>query len=70
VLSFGEGFHNNHHALPRSARIGMRARELDLGWLVIRVLEALGVVRSVTAWHRTGAPPPAIAAAPGVSASC
>jgi stearoyl-CoA desaturase (delta-9 desaturase) len=57
VLSFGEGFHNNHHALPRSARMGIRARELDLGWLVIRGLEALRLVRGVAAWHRPGAPP-------------
>jgi stearoyl-CoA desaturase (delta-9 desaturase) len=52
VLSFGEGFHNNHHALPGSARMGMRARDLDLGWLAIRALEQLRLVRGVTAWHR------------------
>jgi fatty-acid desaturase len=57
VLSFGEGFHNNHHALPRSARMGIRARDLDLGWLVIRALEALHLVRGVAAWHRPGASP-------------
>lgn len=54
VLSFGEGFHNNHHAHPRSARMGMRARELDLGWLVVLALERLRLVRGVAAWHRTG----------------
>jgi stearoyl-CoA desaturase (delta-9 desaturase) len=64
VLSFGEGFHNNHHALPRSAWMGMRGRKLDLGWLVIRALEALRIVRSVAAWHRAGAPPPAGTPAP------
>lgn len=68
VLSFGEGFHNNHHALPRSARMGIRARELDLGWLVIRALEALGLVRGVTAWHRAGAPP-STGSVPGVRAA-
>jgi fatty-acid desaturase len=52
VLSFGEGFHNNHHAFPRSARMGMRTRELDLGWAVLRVLERLGLVQDVLAWHR------------------
>jgi stearoyl-CoA desaturase (delta-9 desaturase) len=52
VLSFGEGFHNNHHAFPRSARMGMRRRELDLGWVVIWILERARLVRAVTAWHR------------------
>jgi len=47
VLSFGEGFHNNHHAFPRSARMGLRAGELDLGWLTVRALEAAGLVHGV-----------------------
>ena len=57
VLSFGEGFHNNHHAFPRSARMGMRPAELDLGWLVILAFERLGLVRAVSAWHRASLPP-------------
>ena len=56
VLSFGEGFHNNHHAFPRSARMGMRRRELDLGWAVVWGLERLRLVRDVAAWHRAAAP--------------
>lgn len=52
VVSFGEGFHNNHHAHPGSARIGMRWYEFDLGWYVIRLLELAGLVRDVSAWHR------------------
>ncbi|NVJ13972.1 acyl-CoA desaturase [Myxococcus sp. AM010] len=47
VLSFGEGFHNNHHAFPGSARMGQEAHELDLGWWVIRGLRRLGLVRDV-----------------------
>jgi fatty-acid desaturase len=52
VLSYGEGFHNNHHAFPTSARMGMRPHDLDLGWLVIGLLEKLRLVRRVKAWHR------------------
>jgi stearoyl-CoA desaturase (delta-9 desaturase) len=66
VLSFGEGFHNNHHAHPRSARMGMRVRELDLGWLVVLALERLRLVRDVAAWHRPS--PGAAAATRGSSA--
>jgi stearoyl-CoA desaturase (delta-9 desaturase) len=46
VLSFGEGFHNNHHAFPNSPRMGMRPGEFDLGWVVIRTLEKLGLVHA------------------------
>ncbi|RYZ40000.1 MAG: acyl-CoA desaturase [Myxococcaceae bacterium] len=52
VLSFGEGFHNNHHAFASSARMGMRPEELDLGWLSLRALEKCGWVRSLQAWDR------------------
>jgi stearoyl-CoA desaturase (delta-9 desaturase) len=54
-LSFGEGFHNNHHAHPGSARMGFRWHELDLGWLAVRALAALGLIREVQAFgtHET-----------------
>jgi stearoyl-CoA desaturase (delta-9 desaturase) len=52
VLSFGEGFHNNHHAFPRSARMGMGPMELDLGWMTVWLLEHLRIVRDVRSWHR------------------
>lgn len=47
VLAFGEGFHNNHHANPGSARMGERWYELDLGFLLIRALERLGWITDV-----------------------
>jgi stearoyl-CoA desaturase (delta-9 desaturase) len=46
-LSFGESWHNNHHAFPRSAFHGLRKRELDPGGLVIRALEKLGLAWNV-----------------------
>jgi stearoyl-CoA desaturase (Delta-9 desaturase) len=45
-ISFGESWHNNHHAFPTSAFHGLRARELDPGGWVIWLLE-----RSGLAWH-------------------
>ncbi|MCA1630674.1 MAG: fatty acid desaturase [Acidobacteria bacterium] len=47
LLTFGEGWHNNHHAHPRSARHGLRWYEVDVNWWGIRALELLGVARSV-----------------------
>ncbi len=44
VLSFGEGFHNNHHAFPGSPRMGLTRCQLDLGWCAIRALRALRLV--------------------------
>ncbi|HVB00510.1 MAG TPA: acyl-CoA desaturase [Acidimicrobiales bacterium] len=38
VLTFGEGWHNNHHAFPRSARHGLNTAQLDVSYLVIRLL--------------------------------
>lgn len=47
LLAWGEGWHNNHHAFPFSARHGLRWFELDLTWFTIRVLQFVGIVRSV-----------------------
>ncbi|HVA36044.1 MAG TPA: fatty acid desaturase [Candidatus Dormibacteraeota bacterium] len=47
LLAAGEGWHNNHHAFPTSARHGLRRREFDLTWLIISALAALGVAREI-----------------------
>ena len=47
LLTFGEGWHNNHHAKPNSARHGLAWYELDITWLQIKALEKLGVVSGV-----------------------
>ena len=47
LLTFGEGWHNNHHAHPTSARHGLAWYELDITWLQIRFLQLLGIARSV-----------------------
>lgn len=66
VISFGEGFHNNHHAYPASARMGVKWYELDAGWWVVRALEIMRVFRQVNVWNRPGfkAKPTASAIAP------
>ncbi len=47
ILAFGEGWHNNHHAFPTSARHGLRWWELDLSYLLIRTLGVLGLARRI-----------------------
>jgi stearoyl-CoA desaturase (delta-9 desaturase) len=47
LLTFGEGWHNNHHALPTSARHGLKWYQLDITWLEIRLLEMLGIATDV-----------------------
>ena len=47
ALSFGEGWHNNHHAHPTSARHGLAWYEVDISWMTIRLLQSLGVVKAV-----------------------
>jgi stearoyl-CoA desaturase (delta-9 desaturase) len=39
----GEELHNNHHAYPTSAKFSIRWYEFDLGWMYIKILEALGL---------------------------
>ena len=47
LLTFGEGWHNNHHAHPTSARHGLAWYEFDPSWLTLRVLRAMGVATNV-----------------------
>jgi stearoyl-CoA desaturase (delta-9 desaturase) len=47
LLTFGEGWHNNHHAYPRAARHGLKWYEIDFNWYGIRVLQMLGLARSI-----------------------
>jgi len=47
ALVFGEGWHNNHHAFPSSARHGLHRWQVDISWLVIRGAEKLGLVWNV-----------------------
>jgi len=47
MLTFGEGWHNNHHAYPTSARHGLRWYEIDINWLGIWTLQTVGLARSV-----------------------
>lgn len=46
-FSFGESWHNNHHAFPSSARHGLDRFQLDVSWWTIRGLETLGLVWDV-----------------------
>lgn len=43
LITFGEGWHNNHHAYPTSARHGLDWWELDISWIQIRLLEKIGL---------------------------
>lgn len=51
VLALGEGWHNNHHAFPTSARHGLRWWEFDLSYLIIRALEVVGLAWQIKVPH-------------------
>lgn len=58
LLTFGEGWHNNHHFYPGSTRQGFHWWEVDLTWYGLKLMEALGLVRElhpVPAWVYTKA---------------
>jgi len=50
AITFGEGWHNNHHAYPRSARHGLVWHEIDPNWIQIWLLEKLGLITDVYAF--------------------
>jgi stearoyl-CoA desaturase (delta-9 desaturase) len=47
LLTFGEGWHNNHHAHPTSARHGLTWYEFDLNWLTIKLFKKLGWAKQI-----------------------
>jgi stearoyl-CoA desaturase (delta-9 desaturase) len=58
LLTFGEGWHNNHHAHPQSARHGLTWYEIDMNWYGIAALRALGLAWDVKAPRLTAPVPP------------
>ncbi len=53
ILTYGEGWHNNHHAYPQVAKAGWRWWELDVTWWAIWLLRSVGLAKKVVL------PPPA-----------
>ncbi|MDB6086118.1 MAG: fatty-acid desaturase [Gammaproteobacteria bacterium] len=53
LITFGEGWHNNHHFFPGSSRQGFRWWEIDLTWYGLRLMSLLGLIQGlkpVPAW--------------------
>ncbi len=57
IFSGGEGWHNNHHFMPGSARFGLNWKQVDIGFFWIRTLETLGLAWNVRT-HKDLAPDP------------
>jgi fatty-acid desaturase len=47
LITMGEGWHNNHHAFPGSAQLGVGEDEVDPGWWVLQALEHFGLIWNV-----------------------
>src|SRR5277367_6364026 len=47
LMTFGEGWHNNHHAHPTSARHGLAWYEVDFSWMQISLLKFLGIAKAI-----------------------
>jgi stearoyl-CoA desaturase (Delta-9 desaturase) len=47
LVTFGEGWHNNHHAHPTSARHGLAWYEFDISWIQIQILRFLGLAKAI-----------------------
>jgi fatty-acid desaturase len=61
AVSFGEGWHNNHHAYPRSAKHGLRWFEIDLNWIQIWALGKIGLAKDIYAYQLEHAKPEPVA---------
>jgi stearoyl-CoA desaturase (delta-9 desaturase) len=62
ILTFGEGWHNNHHAYAQAARHGIAWYEIDVNWYGITALKMLGLAWDIKLPRLT--PEPEVAAPP------
>lgn len=69
LLTFGEGWHNNHHAHPTSARHGLAWYEVDFNWMQIYLLRAVGLAWDVKVPRLGRGQAPASVAAPAPAAA-
>jgi len=47
LLTFGEGWHNNHHAYPSSARHGLKWYQYDMNWMTLQIFRRLGLAYGI-----------------------
>ncbi|MEZ5307829.1 MAG: fatty acid desaturase [Pyrinomonadaceae bacterium] len=50
MVTWGEGWHNNHHAYPRSARHGLAWYEFDWNWVQLKIFEKFGLITDLYAF--------------------
>ncbi|HLJ45339.1 MAG TPA: fatty acid desaturase [Bryobacteraceae bacterium] len=55
LFTFGEGWHNNHHAHPTSARHGLTWYEFDMSWIQIKLLKWMGIAKAIRVAKPTSA---------------
>ena len=53
LISFGEGFHNNHHSHPSSAKFSMKWYEMDFGWVLVWILNKLRLISNIKTHTKT-----------------
>lgn len=59
LIALGEGWHNNHHAQPQSARHGWKSLEFDVSWYAILVMKLLGLATKIRLPRDISHPSPA-----------
>jgi stearoyl-CoA desaturase (delta-9 desaturase) len=47
LISMGESWHNNHHAFPGSAKLGLEPGQIDLGWTLLLAFERIGLAWNI-----------------------
>lgn len=50
LVTFGEGWHNNHHAQPSSAKHGLAWYEFDINWMTVKLFEKVGLATEIKAY--------------------